>query len=91
MDGYGGVLSFELLGGFAAAAALIERLELFQLSASVGGVESLAVHPASMWRAVLTDDQLEQAGLRPGLVRLACGLEDPADLVADLDRALGAL
>jgi methionine-gamma-lyase len=91
MEGFGGVLSFELRGGFNAAAKTIERLELFQLSASVGSVESLAVHPASMWRAVLTDDELIAAGLEPGLVRLACGQEDPADLIDDLDRALDAL
>jgi methionine-gamma-lyase len=91
MDGFGGVLSFELRGGFGAAARMIERLELFQLSASVGSVESLAVHPASMWRAVLTDDELVAAGLQPGLVRLACGQEDPADLIDDLDHALDAL
>jgi methionine-gamma-lyase len=91
MGGFGGVLSFELRGGFDAAATTIERLELFQLSASLGSVESLAVHPASMWRAVLTDDELVAAGLQPGLVRLACGQEDPADLIDDLDRALDAL
>jgi methionine-gamma-lyase len=91
MNGFGGVLSIELAGGFAAAARMIERLELFQLAASVGSVESLAVHPASMWRAVLTDDELVAAGLQPGLVRLACGLEDPADLIDDLDRALGGI
>jgi cystathionine beta-lyase/cystathionine gamma-synthase len=50
-----------------------------------------AVHPASMWRAVLTDDELVAAGLQPGLVRLACGQEEPADLIHDLDRALEAL
>ena len=91
MEGFGGVLSFELHGGFEAAVRTIERLELFQLSASVGSVESLAVHPASMWRAVLTDGQLVAAGIRPGLVRLACGQEDPADLMDDLDQALDAL
>jgi methionine-gamma-lyase len=91
MDGFGGVLSVELRGGFDAAVRTIERLGLFQLSASVGSVESLAVHPASMWRAVLTEDQLVAAGIQPGLVRLACGQEDPADLIDDLDRALDAL
>src|SRR5450432_2960413 len=91
MDGFGVVLSFALRGGFDAAARTIERLELLQLSASLGSVESLAVHPASMWRAVLTDDELVAAGLQPGLVRLACGLEDHANLIDDLDRALDAL
>ena len=53
MSGFGGVLGLELRGGFDTATRMIERLELFQLSASLGSVESLAVHPASMWRAVL--------------------------------------
>ncbi len=91
MRGFGGVLSVELRGGFDAAATFIENLELFQLSASVGSVESLAVHPASMWRAVLTDEEIAAAGLQPGLVRLSCGQEDPADLIDDLDHALDAL
>jgi len=91
MSGFGGVLSLELRGGFDAATRTIERLELFQLSASLGSVESLAVHPASMWRALLTDQELAAAGLHPGLVRLACGQEDPADLIDDLDQALDAL
>jgi len=49
------------------------------------------VHPASMWRAVLTDEEVVAAGLQPGLVRLSCGLEEPADLLDDLDRALDTL
>ena len=91
MSGFGGVLSFELRGGFAAAASVIEGLELFQLSASLGSVESLAVHPASMWGAVLTNEETVAAGLQPGLVRLSCGLEDPSDLIDDLDRSLNLL
>jgi methionine-gamma-lyase len=91
MGGFGGVVSFELRGGFDAASRTIERLELFQLSASLGSVESLAVHPASMWGAALTDEGVVAAGLQPGLVRLSCGMEDPADLIDDLDRALDAL
>ncbi len=91
MSGFGGVLGIELRGGFEAAVRTIERLELFQLSASLGSVQSLAVHPASMWRAVLSDEEVAAAGLHPGLVRLACGQEDPGDLIDDLDRALDAL
>lgn len=91
MTGFGGVLSLELCGGFDAAARMIERLELFQLSASLGSVESLAVHPASMWRAVLSDEELAAAGLQPGLVRLACGQEDASDLTADIDCVLDDL
>ena len=91
MSGFGGVLSLELRGGFDAATGMIERLDLFQLAASLGSVESLAVHPASMWRAVLSDEELAAADLQPGLVRLACGQEDPTDLIDDLDQALDAL
>lgn len=90
MTGFGGVLSIELRGDREAAARTIERLELFQLSASLGSVESLVVHPASMWGAMLTEQQMSAAGVQPGLVRLACGLEDAADLIEDLDRALHA-
>jgi methionine-gamma-lyase len=88
MSGFGGVLSVELLGGLEQAARTLERLELFQLAASLGSVESLAVHPASMWKAVMTEQEIAAAGLHPGLVRLACGQEDVGDLIADLDRAL---
>jgi len=91
MTGFGGVLSFELRGGFDAGARLIEALELFQLSASLGSVESLAVHPASMWGALLSEEEIIAAGLPPGLIRLSCGLEDVDDLLNDLDRALDAL
>ena len=91
MGGFGGVPSVEIGGGFDAAAKMIEGLEPFQLAASLGSVESLAVDPASMWRAVLSDKGLVAAGLQHGLVRLACGQEDPADLIDDLDRALDAV
>jgi methionine-gamma-lyase len=91
MNGFGGVVSFELHGGFRAGARVIEALKLFQLSASLGSVESLAVHPASMWGALLSEEGIIAAGLQPGLIRLACGLEDVADLIADLDQAFDAL
>jgi methionine-gamma-lyase len=91
MSGFGGVLSIEVPGGLDAAARLVEGLELFQLAASLGSVESLAVCPAAMWGALLTEQEMTAAGLRPGLVRLACGQEDARDLIQDLDRALDAL
>jgi methionine-gamma-lyase len=91
MSGFGGVLSIEVAGGLDAAARLVEGLELFQLSASLGSVESLAVCPAAMWGALLTEQEMTAAGLRPGLVRLACGQEDARDLIEDLDRALDTL
>ena len=88
MSGFGGASSIELRGGLDEAARTIERLELFQLSASLGSVESLAVSPGAMWKAVLTEQEMTDAGVQPGLVRLACGLEDAKDLIDDLDRAL---
>lgn len=54
----------------------------------MGGVETLAVHAASVWEGSLTPEQIEQAGVSPALVRLAAGLESAADLIADVDRAL---
>jgi cystathionine beta-lyase/cystathionine gamma-synthase len=91
MSGFGGVLSIEVDGGLDAAARTIEQLRLFQLSASLGSVESLAVHPGSMWGALLTEQEMTDAGLQPGLVRLACGQEDVRDLIEDLDAALAAI
>ncbi|MFD8812874.1 PLP-dependent transferase, partial [Streptomyces sp. NPDC059627] len=83
MSGFGGVLGVEFTGGFEAADAFLGRLRYARRSASLGGVESLAVHPASMWRGMLDEEQIA-AAVPPGLVRLAAGTEDTADLVADV-------
>ncbi|TCC28111.1 trans-sulfuration enzyme family protein [Kribbella speibonae] len=88
MSGFGGVLALELAGGFEAADAFLGRLRYSRRSASLGGVESLAVHPASMWRGMLSDEQIAASGVPLGLVRLAAGTEDTADLVADVLNAL---
>ncbi|UGS36390.1 trans-sulfuration enzyme family protein [Capillimicrobium parvum] len=90
MDGFGGLLSFELGGGVAAASALAERLELFDLAPSLGGVHSLIVPPAAMLAGVLDEQALEAGGAAPGLLRIAVGLEHPDDLAADLRAALDA-
>ncbi len=84
MSGFGGVLALELAGGYEAADAFVGRLRYARRSASLGGVESLAVHPASMWRGMLSEEQLTESGLPTGLVRVAAGTEDTADLVADV-------
>jgi len=91
MSGYGGVLGIELTGGFEAADAFLGRLGYARRSASLGGVESLAVHPASMWRGMLSEDQIAASGVPLGLVRLAAGTEDTADLVADVLAAADAV
>jgi methionine-gamma-lyase len=67
------------------------RLSYARRSASLGGVDSLAVHPASMWRGMLSDDQIAASGVPLGLVRLAAGTEDTADLVADALAAADAV
>lgn len=83
MSGFGGVLGVELAGGFDAAEAFLGGLRYFRRSASLGGVESLAVHPAAMWRGMLSAEQIAASGVPDGLIRLAAGTEDTADLVAD--------
>ncbi|MDT7547626.1 MAG: hypothetical protein QOE84_20 [Actinomycetota bacterium] len=90
MSGFGGVIALELAGGFEAADAFVGKLKYARRAASLGGVESLAVHPASMWRGMLSDEQLVASGLPMGLVRVAAGIEDTADLVADVLAAADA-
>jgi methionine-gamma-lyase len=91
MSGFGGVLALELAGGFQAADDFVGQLRYARRSASLGGVESLAVHPASMWRGMLSEEQLVASGLPIGLVRVAAGIEDTADLVADVLAAADAV
>ena len=84
----GGLLSFVVEGGDEAAFATLRRLELFTEAASLGSVESLATRPRDMSHAVLGEEGRRAAGIDPGLLRLSVGIEDPADLVADLAQAL---
>ncbi len=89
-DGFGPLLSFELTAGAHAARALTQRLALFTLAQSLGGVESLVSIPALMTHAAMSPQARADAGVGDGLVRLSVGLEDVEDLWADLDAALGA-
>lgn len=91
MSGFGGLLSFELRDGFAAAAQLMDRLKLPARSASLGGARSLVVQPAALWGESLSVSELTAAGVSPGLVRFAVGLEHPDDLIADLEQGLATL
>ena len=86
--GSGAVFSFELAGGRAAGSAFIEGLQLFSHLANVGDAKSLVIHPASTTHSRMDDDDLIAAGISPGLVRLSIGLEDPKDLINDLNQAL---
>lgn len=90
-QGPGAMLSFELHGGEAAVRSLVEDLELFTLAESLGGVESLIAHPATMTHAAMTPEARVVAGITDGLLRLSVGLEHQDDLVADLVRALDAV
>lgn len=89
--GPGAMLSFELNGGTDAVRELVEELEIFTLAESLGGVESLIAHPATMTHAAMTPEQRATAGIGDGLVRLSVGLEHVEDLIADLIPALDAL
>jgi O-acetylhomoserine (thiol)-lyase len=88
--GFGGVLTFGLKAGDEAARQTIDRVKLFSLLANVGDAKSLIIHPASTTHEQLSPEQRAAAGVTPGLVRLSLGLEDPADLIEDLDQALVA-
>lgn len=86
--GFGGMLSFELRGGDTAVRAFLENLQYFSLAESLGGVESLVCHPASMTHAPVAAEALQKAGIAKNLVRLSVGIESADDLVDDLGNAL---
>lgn len=88
--GSGAVLTFELPGGIDAGRAFIDSLELFSHVANIGDVRSLAIHPASTTHSQGTPEQHDAAGVTPGLVRLAVGIEGIDDILADLDAGLRA-
>lgn len=90
-SGPGAMLSFELDGGTEAVCQLIERLELFTLAESLGGVESLIAHPATMTHAAMTPEARATAGITDGLLRLSVGLEHQDDILAELIQALDAV
>jgi cystathionine gamma-synthase len=86
--GMGAVITVELAGGHDAVRAFVAQLQCFSLAESLGGVESLVAHPATMTHAAMDANARAQAGLVDGLVRLSIGIEALADLKADLDRGL---
>lgn len=88
MSGFGGMISIET-GSLERAARMLERVKLFALAESLGGVESLIGHPATMTHAAVPKPMREAMGLSDGLVRLSVGIEDVDDLIADVDQALG--
>jgi cystathionine gamma-lyase len=90
MSGFGGMISIEL-GSRERAAYVLKRVRVFSLAESLGGVESLISHPATMTHASVPPDHRAKLGITDGLVRLSCGVEEPEDLLADLEQALKGL
>lgn len=88
MRGFGGMLAFDLKGGLPAACRFCDRVRLFLLAGSLGGVESLVVLPIYSSHYRMSPEELRRAGVSPGMVRVSIGLEDPADLLADFQQAL---
>jgi methionine-gamma-lyase len=88
MKAFGGMVSIELHGGQAAAAAFLDNLGLFTQAVSLGDVASLATHPASTTHQVVPAELRAGLGVSDSLVRLSIGIEDPADLISDLQQAL---
>jgi methionine-gamma-lyase len=88
MDGFGAMISFGLKGGLEAGKILMNNVKLAILAVSLGGVETLIEHPASMTHSKVSAEDKKKAGISDGLVRYAVGIEDAGDLIADLDQAL---
>jgi O-acetylhomoserine (thiol)-lyase len=86
--GAGSVFTFGLKGGYEAGVKLVSSVKLFSHLANIGDVRSLIIHPASTTHRQLTDEQRIAAGAGPDVVRLSIGLEDAADIIADLDQGL---
>jgi O-acetylhomoserine (thiol)-lyase len=89
--GAGSVFTFGVKGGYEAGVKLVSSLKLFSHLANIGDVRSLVIHPASTTHRQLTDEQRKAAGAGPDVVRLSIGIEDAADIIADLEQALAAV
>lgn len=86
----GSTFSFEVKGGEAGAFALLDHLQVIKLAVSLGGTETLASHPASTTHSAMSPERLKHFAITPALIRISIGVEDPEDLVADLEQALQA-
>lgn len=91
MSGFGGLMNIAVAGGFDAASRFVNALTLARQAVSLGGVETLVVHAAAMWRGTMDDEQMRVAGIAPNGVRLSVGIEGVEDLQADLAQALQAV
>lgn len=91
MDGYGGVLSFEIDGDGNDAVTMMESLDVFSIAVSLGGVESLIDHPVSMSSSYVPEEKRELSGITESLIRAPIGIEDAGDLINDLEQALATI
>src|SRR5208283_2587871 len=89
MKGFGGMMTFEIVGGLPAAGAFLAACRVFSCAESLGGVESLIEHPAIMTHASVPPENRAKLGITDGLIRLSVGIEDASDLLDDLKEALG--
>ena len=85
----GSTFSFEVRGGEPEAFAVLDRLKVIKLAVSLGGTETLASHPAAMTHSDIPLEERLRLGITPALIRISVGIEDPDDLIADLNQALG--
>jgi methionine-gamma-lyase len=90
MNGFGGMIAFELTGGYAAGIDMMNRLQLIRRAVSLGDAETLIQHPASMTHSTYSREEREAHGISEGLVRISVGLEDVSDVMVDLHQALGS-
>lgn len=91
MKAMGGIIAFEVKGGFTASKKFINHLQLALISFSLGDPETLVQHPASMTHSSIPEEELHQFGISPGLIRLSAGLEDVEDIIHDLEQALATI
>ena len=85
----GARFSFEVKGGEAEAFSVLNRLKVIKLAVSLGGTETLASHPPTMTHSDISREEQMRLGITPALIRLSVGIENPGDLIAGLDQALG--
>jgi cystathionine beta-lyase/cystathionine gamma-synthase len=88
MSGFGGMVTIDVKGGKEAACRTFDRLKIVKRAASLGGVESICSMPILTSQYGLTDEELVRAGVSKGMIRISVGLEDPSDVIEDLDQAL---
>jgi len=85
---FGGIVAFEVAGGVDSGVTVMNNVQLCTLAENLGATETLITHPVSMTHGDVPREQRERTGITDGLIRLSVGLEDPADIIADLEQAL---